>query len=254
MSKTPSINVLDIPLFDGNIPDLFNLMKKDILTGVKLNKQISLCDANVLVTSKRNKTFQKLLQNETYVNLADGMPGVWIGKLKRARKIDRCYGPDVFEYVMRNSSNEDYKHFFSGGKEGVANKLKQYCSDEFKNSNIVGTHCPPFGELSDQEIIKIAEEINRSRADIVWIGISSPRQDIYAHRLKKYLNVHFIITVGAAFDFYTGNVKQAPKIIQRSGFEWMFRLYREPKRLWKRYLSVIPLFIYYNFKGIFKSL
>ena len=253
MSNILTINVLDIPLFDGDITELFNLMKKDISAGVKMNKQISLCDANVLVTSKRNRKFQKLLQYETYLNLADGIPGVWVGKLKGAKKIDRCYGPDVLEYVMKNSSNEGYNHFFTGGKEGVAKKLKQFCSGEFKNNNIVGTHCPPFREMPEQEIIEIAKEINHGKADIVWIGISSPKQDIYAHRLKKYLNVHFIFTVGAAFDFYTGNVKQAPRFIQRSGFEWLFRLLMEPKRLWKRYFSVIPLFIYYNLKGIYKT-
>jgi len=88
----------------------------------------------------------------------------------------------------------------------------------------------------------------------VWIGISSPKQNIYAKILAKYTNVHFIITVGAAFDFFTGNVKQAPKFIQRSGLEWLFRLYREPQRLLRRYFNVVPLFIYYNLKGFYKYL
>ena len=233
MNNIPTVDVVDIALFDGDIPMLFLIMKSDILSEERSSRQISLCDANVLVSSKNDIEFRNLLQKKTYLNLADGMPGVWIGRLKGAKNIDRCYGPDVFEYVMKNSSNEGYKHFLTGGKEGVADKLGQHCSSKFKNNNIVGTHCPPFRKISDQEIMKIAKDINHSKADIVWIGISSPKQDIYAQRLSKYLNVHFIFTVGAAFDFFTGNVKQAPKYIQRIGLEWLYRISREPTTLEK---------------------
>ena len=162
MNKNPTIDVLGIPLFDGDIPSLFNIMKREISSGVRLNRHISLCDANVLVTSKKNEEFRNLLQNKTYFNLADGMPGVWVGKLKGAKAIDRCYGPDVFEYVLRNSSKKSYKHFFTGGREGVAKELKIFCSEEFKNHNVVGIHCPLFREMSDLEIKEIAKVINDS--------------------------------------------------------------------------------------------
>jgi len=246
IKEIPTIEVLGIPIFDGDIPTLFKRIAYEINTEKKLNRQISLCDANVLVSSKKNRHFQNILKNETYLNLADGMPGVWVGKFKGAKNIDRCYGPDVFKYIIKNSSKNSFKHYFTGGKEGVAGRLKKYCIDELGSNNIVGVHCPPFIEMSDNDITKIAKDINESNADIVWIGISSPKQDIYAHRLKKVLNTHFIFTIGAAFDFYTGNITQAPKFIQRSGFEWLFRLIMEPKRLWKRYFTVIPLFVFYN--------
>ena len=252
-NNNASVNVLDIPLFDGDIPMLFQLMKKSISAGEKLSKQISLCDANVLVSSKRDKIFQNLLQNKTYLNLADGMPAVWIGKLKGAKKINRCYGPDVFEYVVRNSIKEGYKHYFTGGKDGVADLLSDYCSSTFGKGSIVGTHCPPFSEISEVGIKNIAKKINETEADIVWVGISSPKQDLYASRLSKCLRVHFIFTVGAAFDFFTGNIRQAPRYIQRSGFEWLFRLFLEPKRLGKRYLNVVPNFLRYNLVEYFTS-
>ncbi len=253
IKNNPTVDVLGIPIFNGDIPTLFQKIGYEISSKKKLNRQISLCDANVLVTSKKNRYFKNILKNETYLNLADGMPGVWVGKLKGAKNIDRCYGPDVFKYIIKKSSDSNLKHYFTGGKEGVAENLRTYCFDELGNSNIVGVHCPPFTEMSDNEITKIAEDINESDADIVWIGISSPKQDIYAHRLKKDLNAHFIFTIGAAFDFYTGNITQAPKFIQRSGFEWLFRLIMEPKRLWKRYFTVIPLFIYFNLLDFFFS-
>lgn len=244
--EIPTIEVLGIPIFDGDIPKLFEITGENIISKNKLNRQISLCDANVLVSSKKNHPLLNILSNETYLNLPDGMPGVWVGKLKGAKNIDRCYGPDVFKFFIENSVDKGFKHYFTGGKEGVAIQLRKYCKDVLGNDNIVGVHSPPFSKMSDQDIQKIASDINKSNADIVWIGISSPKQDIYAHRLSKRLNVHFIFTIGAAFDFYTGNITQAPKFIQRSGFEWLFRLVIEPRRLWKRYFTVIPLFVYYN--------
>jgi N-acetylglucosaminyldiphosphoundecaprenol N-acetyl-beta-D-mannosaminyltransferase len=152
--------------------------------------------------------------------------------------------------LKSTSKDKSIKHYFSGGKEGVAEELRSYCEHTFGNINIVGTHCPPFRELSEKEIKLIASEINSRGTSMLWIGISSPKQDIYARRLSKYLKVHFIFTVGAAFDFFTGRVRQAPKRIQRSGFEWLFRVFAEPRRMGKKYLSVVPLFIFYNLMDV----
>ena len=254
MNQVSSIPVLDVPIYNGNIKSFFELLNQDILSGEKLNRQVSFCDANVLVSSMKNNQLKELLINDTYLNMPDGMPNVWMGKLKGARNIDRCYGPDVFEYILRNTAdNKEVHHFFTGGKEGGAELLKGHCESEFNNHNIKGVHCPPFRELTEDEIKSIAQEINELETDIVWIGISSPKQDFYASRLRKYLNVHYVFTIGAAFDFYTGQVKQAPKIVQRSGFEWFYRILAEPKRMFKRYLSVVPSFIYYNFLDLFKN-
>jgi len=252
MENTPVITVIDVPLFDGNIPDFFHIFQQIFSEKDKSNKQVSFCDANVLVTSKNNAQLKEILTKKTYLNMPDGMPGVWIGRLKGAKRIDRCYGPDVFEYIIKHTStNSKIKHFFTGGNKGVAEHLRNLCKRDFGNSNIVGVHCPPFSEISEDEIKDIATLINSKNVDVVWVGISSPKQDIYAHRLSKYLSVHFIFTVGAAFDFFTGKVKQAPIFIQRSGFEWLFRLIMEPKRLWRRYIIVVPSFILYSIKDYF---
>jgi len=250
--KIPTVNVLDIPIFDGNIPDAFQIVMEQIAQGEKRARHISACDANVFVTSKKDKEFQQILKN-AYINLADGMPGVWVGKLRGARRIDRCYGPDFFEYLFRHTADKPVKHYFTGGRPGVAEQLSDECAIRFGNRNVVGTHCPPFRELTEDEIKEVAADINARDVDIVWIGISSPKQDKYARRLAKYARVHFIVTVGAAFDFYTGNVRQAPKYIQRSGFEWLFRLMMEPKRLGKRYLNVVPRFVFYNLMSFLKT-
>ncbi|NQT26454.1 WecB/TagA/CpsF family glycosyltransferase, partial [candidate division KSB1 bacterium] len=157
-----------------------------------------------------------------------------------------CYGPDFFRDVIFATRDKNIQHFFCGGKGGVAKELKKVCEDKYHNYNVIGTFSPPFREMIDEELQALANKINQLGTDIIWIGLSTPKQEIFAHRLSKFVNVNFICTIGAAFDFHTGKVKQAPKWIQIIGAEWLFRLVMEPKRLWKRYLEIVPLFISYN--------
>ena len=170
---------------------------------------------------------------------------MWVAKLKGATKINRCFGPFVFKEIMIATANNNIKHYFCGGKEGVAESLIESCKNQFNNKNIVGTYSPPFRELLEDEIKIMAENINQKGTDILWIGISTPKQEILAKRLSKYTNVKMIVTVGAAFDYYTGSITIAPVWMQNLGLEWLFRLCLEPKRLWKRYLEIVPKFIIY---------
>lgn len=176
------------------------------------------------------------------------MPNVWIGRIKGNKQMERCYGPDFFKAVIEGSSDKAINHFFCGGKEGVADQLKKVCNDTMNNSHIVGTFCPPFRLMSNEELEKLGKKIDNTGTNILWIGLSTPKQEIFASKIAEYVKVHFIITVGAAFDFHTGNVIQAPHLIQRMGLEWFFRMCIEPKRLFKRYISIVPLFILYNIK------
>jgi len=107
--------------------------------------------------------------------------------------------------------------------------------------------------MTDAELKELAEKINTVNTNIVWIGLITPKQEIFAYCLSKSTNVNFICTVGAAFDFHKGKVKQAPRWVQRIGMEWFFRLIMEPKRLWKRYFEIVPLFIWYNLIELIKG-
>jgi len=170
--------------------------------------------------------------------------------MKGANKMKRCYGPDFFASVLTHSQNLPITHFFCGGNEGVAEELKKVSKKKFANNNVVGTLCPPFQDVKNYNHDEIAKQINETKANIVWIGLSTPKQELFAMHLASKTNVNFIITVGAAFDFHTDKVRQAPSIIQRVGLEWFFRLIMEPKRLYKRYLEIVPAFIYYNLKEL----
>jgi len=237
--------VLGVELYDkGHKSSVKKIIRE---TGVNNHKArlVSATGAHGLVTAKKDDNFRNVL-NKFYLNLPDGMPCVWVGRIRGAKKMTRCYGPDFFSDVMIASANTKINHFLCGGKSGVARNLKKACKDKFENDNIVGLYSPPFRAMADSEFQNLGSKINSSKANIVWIGLGTPKQELFAEKLSHYTKVNFIITVGAAFDFHTGNVKQAPKIIQNIGMEWFFRLCMEPKRLWRRYFSVVPLFIYYN--------
>jgi len=244
------VKILEISIFDKRPDDAVDLVIAGCMKS-KNNLCISATSAHGLVTARENRNFADVLK-KFYLNLPDGMPLVWVGKLKGKRRMRRCYGPDFFKNVIKASAKKNIKHYFCGGKGSVAEKLKKACKTKFKNNNVVGCFSPPFREMSDIELKKLGRAINHSKASIAWIGISTPKQEIFALRLSKFTKVNFIITVGAAFDFHTGGLKQAPKFMQRLGLEWLFRLYKEPKRLTKRYLKVVPFFLFYNLKDFLK--
>lgn len=250
----PTVEVIGTPLYALNIPTFTNFVIETCLQAPRQNYCISAADAHCLVRCRKEKNFRQVLHS-FYLCLPDGMPSVWIGRLKGAKQMDRCYGPETFKSIIAQSaSHPTIKHFLCGGKEGVVEELARFCSNELGNEHIVGVNSPPFREMSEEEVKQLAEQINHSGANIVWLGLGSPKQEYFAKRLAQFTQTDFLFTVGAAFDFHTGRVKQAPRWIQRSGFEWLFRLLMEPKRLYKRYFEVIPAFLYYNLTELWQYL
>jgi N-acetylglucosaminyldiphosphoundecaprenol N-acetyl-beta-D-mannosaminyltransferase len=151
----------------------------------------------------------------------DGMPLVWLSRWSGKQHVSRVYGPDLMLALCEHSVTKGYRHFFYGGVEGVAEQLTEALSRRFPNLQTVGTITPPFRALTEAEDTAIVEQIQAAQPDIVF-------------------------GVGAAFDFHTGRKPQAPRWMQRNGFEWMFRLASEPRRLWKRYLVGNTLFVFHT--------
>jgi N-acetylglucosaminyldiphosphoundecaprenol N-acetyl-beta-D-mannosaminyltransferase len=222
------------------IPIIVEELSFDI-TSVVESKCISATGAHGLVEAYKDSSLKSILQ-QFYWNLPDGMPLVWWGRVKGYPQMDRCYGPDFFERLMQATSKMEVAHFFCGGKPGVAEELKTATELKWGNKNVKGTFSPPFSPMREADWAKLVSKINESKAQVVWIGLSTPKQEKFAFELSKRVKVKFIITVGAAFDFHTGRLAQAPKWIQRAGMEWFFRLAKEPRRLWKRYIEIVPKF------------
>jgi len=242
------VQILGVPFFSKDIPSAVKQVISECAAGnLPKNYCISASGAHGLVEAHKNPSF-KLALNQFYLNLPDGMPSVWVGRLKGAKEMRRCYGPNFFMEIMKASASLPIKHFLCGGKEGVADMLKLNCAQRFGNTNVVGTYCPPFRAMSDAEMEELAQRINQSGASIVWIGMSCPKQEQFAFRLAKFTQTHFIVAVGAALDFLTDQVKQAPKWVQNVGLEWFFRPLMEPKRLFRRYFEIVPTFIWLNIK------
>lgn len=246
--KMNGLEILGVKMYENDIPTAVAEIIQSIKNKVAENRLVSATGAHGLVYSKSNKEFKEIL-NQYFFNLPDGMPAVWIGRMKGFKQMKRCYGPDFFAALIKATKDEEVNHYFCGGMEGVADELKKACELKFDNKKVVGTFCPPFLSLDQYDYKSIAEDINAKHTDIVWIGLGAPKQEQFAYKLSKHTDASYIITVGAAFDFHTDRLVQSPAWIQQIGMEWFFRLIIEPKRLWKRYFEVVPKFIYYNLKA-----
>ena len=186
----------------------------------------------------------KQIHNQAGMVTPDGMPMVWVNKLRGNAHVSRVYGPDLMLEVCALSLRRGWRHFFYGGADGVAELLAQRLAERFPGLRVAGTHCPPFRKPTVEEDRAIVNRINASGADVVWVGLSTPKQEFWMHEHVDRLDAPVMVGVGAAFDFHAGLKSQAPRWMQKTGLEWFYRLCTEPRRLWKRYLTNNPLFVY----------
>ena len=179
-----------------------------------------------------------------FLNTTDGMPLVWLAKYMIGGDIGRVYGPDLMLEVFAATQERPISHFFYGGAPGVAEQLKDKLLQKFPHSKIVGTYTPPFRPLNIDEEKQLISKIAELKPDIMWIGLSTPKQERFMAEYLSKLDTTLMFGVGAAFDFHSGNISQAPHWMQCCGLEWFYRLCSEPKRLWRRYLLNNPRFLY----------
>ncbi|MFV1993788.1 MAG: WecB/TagA/CpsF family glycosyltransferase [Verrucomicrobiales bacterium] len=183
--------------------------------------------------------------NRSFLTTPDGMPTVLLGRhFFGKRQMERVYGPDLMVKVFNCQENRGTRHFLYGGNEGVAELLREKLLERFPNAQIVGTYCPPFRELTAEEESDLAAQMREAKPDITWIGLSTPKQDLFMQGYIDRLPTTLMIGVGAAFDFHAGLKPTAPHWVQSISMEWLYRLITEPKRLWPRYRSVVPRFLY----------
>jgi N-acetylglucosaminyldiphosphoundecaprenol N-acetyl-beta-D-mannosaminyltransferase len=183
--------------------------------------------------------------NRALLVTPDGMPMVWMGKLQGQHSIRRVYGPDLMLNLCEHSVGQGFSHFLYGGAPGVVEDLKHNLEMRFPGLKIVGTCTPPFRELTDDELRDLQRRVREARPDFFWVGLSTPKQERFMAKHMSILpEARIFLGVGAAFDFFTGRVRQAPRWMMRLGLEWLFRLSQEPGRLAKRYLVNNPLFVF----------
>lgn len=204
---------------------------------------ICIINVHVLVTALRDRYLNEII-NAADWSFPDGVPLVWYAKhLLGLRHAERVAGPSL----MIKCFNElrERKHFFYGGSRGTLERLVQLAKREYPNLNIVGSISPPFRPLRDTEKLSIISHINRISPDIIWVSLGAPKQEIWMRDMKKEIKKGVMIGVGAAFDYFVGNIKRPPIWIRRSGLEWLCRLCQDPIRLSKRYFITNSLFLFY---------
>lgn len=196
---------------------------------------VCVAPVSTIISCQEDEAYRRVV-NQADMVTPDGMPVVWCGKSSGYPQVERTYGPDLMLMVCGQGRIKGYRHFFYGGTEGVLKKLEECLRNKFPGIAIAGRYAPPFRALTAQEEKDVVEQVNRSQADIVWVGLGSPKQDFWMQQIRGKLNASVLIGVGAAFDFISGVKPQAPRWMQQAGLEWLFRLCSEPRRLWKRYL------------------
>jgi exopolysaccharide biosynthesis WecB/TagA/CpsF family protein len=198
---------------------------------------VHLCNAYTFSLADKDPSFKAMLQRAA-INFPDGKSVVWANKLLHRRKTmpnDRVYGPDLFLDVFEKGQDLGLRHYLLGSTPTVLSGLEAELRRRFPKAVIVGAVSPPFRALTEEETAEQTERLVESKAQVVWVGLGTPKQDWESARLAGDVGA-IIIAVGAAFDFIAGEKKQAPMWMQRNGLEWLFRLAVEPRRLWKRYL------------------
>ncbi len=174
----------------------------------------------------------------------DGQPLVWALRALGHRRASRVYGPDLMARYIERSVRTGTRHYLYGGRnQGALVQLVGELRRRYPGIRIVGGYSPPFRELSEDEEQWVVDDVNRSKADVVWVGTGQPKQEKWMAAMRERLEPPLLIGVGAAFDFHAGLIPQAPSWMQAVGLEWVYRLAQEPRRLWRRYARYNPLFI-----------
>lgn len=189
-----------------------------------------------IVKLEKDIEFKKVYKNANLI-LTDGMPLIWISKLYGNPIKEKISGSDLFPKVCEIAAIKGYKVFILGAAEGVADKAAANLQEKYKGLNIVGTYSPSYGfENKESEIKYIIDVINEKKPDILAVGLGAPKQEKFLYKYRENLNVPISLAIGASIDFEAENIKRAPKWMQNIGLEWFYRLCKEPRRMFKRYI------------------
>lgn len=245
MSRVKILNTeVDNITMDEAVNKIDNIIKK------RTPKYVVTPNLDHIVQLERDLELQEVYKNAELI-VTDGMPLIWISHLNGMPIKEKISGSDLFPAICKLADKRNYSIFLLGAAEGVAKKAGEKLKKKYPGLNIAGTFSPEYGFEKDENKIKdIINIINESNVDILAVGLGAPKQEKFIYRIIKEINVPVSLAIGATIDFEAGNVKRAPKWMQENGLEWFYRLIKEPRRLFKRYLkdgiNIIPLIIKYR--------
>ena len=233
-SRGPCANVLGVAV------DALNLERalSRVAHFLRSDRKGYLCavDVSGILAARCNPEVARTFA-EAAIVIPDGTPTAWVGRLQKHTSMETVTGPALMRAIFSREEFASYSHFFYGGKVGVAAELAANMRRQFPWTRIAGTYTPPFRELTSEEESNFARIIKECKPDMIWVGISSPRQDIFMRRMLPRLDTRLMFGVGAAFDFHTGRLKDCPPWVKKMGLHWLHRLAQDPRRLWRRNLG-----------------
>jgi|SRR6185437_16121453 len=227
-------NLLGVEIDALNMALALSLIAERLRNGPK--GYVCAVSVHGVLEAMRNKAVADALA-QAAIALPDGTPTVWVGRLQGCRVMDHVTGPAIMREIFRRAEFRSYSHFFYGGQPGVAEELAAGLLRQYPWVNVVGTYTPPFRDLTADEELQLISSINQLNPDIVWVGISTPRQDLFMRKILPHIHTRLMFGVGAAFDFLTGRIRNCPPWMKRAGLHWLHRLAQDPRRLWRRNLG-----------------
>lgn len=239
-STIPKVNILGVDIAAIDMEWLIQFTEKNVekLSG----DYICVSNVHTTVTSYEDEEYREI-QNGGILAIPDGGPLSSVGRKRGAKGISRTTGPDYLGEVLKKSSEYGWKHFFYGSTQETLDKLKDTLLSSYPLLSIVGMYSPPFRPMTDEEDKEIISKINKAAPDFLWVGLGAPKQEHWMAMHQGKVK-GLMIGVGAAFDYYAGNIKRAPEWMQKANLEWVYRLMQDPKRLLKRYTITNMKFIW----------
>lgn len=240
-SGTPATRILGVPVSTINMPQAISKVLSWIADGQA--HYICVRDVHGVMRAQDDGALLKIHEHAGLVT-PDGMPLVWLARWRGYSDVGRVCGADLVEALCAASIVPGVSHYFYGGKPGVAERMAAALKDRFPDLKVAGCATPPFGAMSEADDAAATEAIAASKPGIVWVGLSTPKQEYWMRDHVGRIPGATLVGVGAAFDFYAGDVKRAPNWMHHRGLEWLHRLGSEPSRLWRRYLVLAPKFVF----------
>lgn len=240
MLELEQVNVLGIGVHAVDMRTAVSLLGAQIRSGGK--GFVCLTGVHGIMEAQRDPRMQSIFA-EALLVAPDGMPTVWMGHIQGFPSMQRVFGPDLMIEIIGGEEFRNCVHFFCGGEPGVAERLREAMLQRFPWAQIAGTYSPPFRPMTAMEERELQAQVQLLRPDIIWVGLSTPKQERFMARYLPMLDTTLMIGVGAAFLFHTGEIQDSPKWVKHAGLQWLHRFVQEPARLWRRYLLNNPRFI-----------